>query len=259
MHPLINIAFQAARSASKYIVRALDRLDNLTINEKQRNDFVTDIDKQSEQEIIHHIQKAYPDHAIICEECGSLCTKPSDYTWIIDPLDGTANFIHGYPHFAISIAVKHKSGIEHGLIYDPVRQELFTATRGDGAFMNDRRIRVSKRPTFHGTLIGTGFGHGHPENLPTHMKIFSNIMPQVAGIRRSGSAALDFAYVAAGRIDGFWEFNLAAWDIAAGSLLVREAGGFVSDIDGKDTFLESGNVVAGNPKVYQLLLNEMKK
>jgi myo-inositol-1(or 4)-monophosphatase len=256
MHPIINIATTAARNATKIILRSLDKLDSISIAEKKPNDFVTEIDQQVEQEIIQTIFKAYPEHAILAEESG--VTGDSDYVWIIDPIDGTLNFMHGHPHFSIAIAVKHKNKIEHGLIYDPLRDELFHATRGAGAFLNNRRIRVSTRKTFAGASIGTGYGHKHPENLPHYLAILGAMLPQAAGIRRSGSAALDFAYVACGRIDGFWEFNLAPWDIAAGSLIVKEAGGLVGDFNGEEHYLETGNVLAGNPKIFKLLLQTVK-
>jgi len=256
MNPLINIATKAARNASKIIVRATDRLDTLKITEKSKNDFVTEIDEQVEQEIINVILDAYPDHAILGEESGS--TGNSDYTWIIDPIDGTTNFIHGHPHFCISIAVQYKDSIEHGLIYDPLRQELFTATRGSGAFLNDRRIRVTQHKQLSGALIATGFGQKNLKDIELYLKIFTAVMPQAAGIRRSGSAALDFAYVACGRLDGFWEMHLAPWDMAAGSLLVKEAGGIVGDFQGKNGFLTSGNVIAGNTSLFNGLLEVIK-
>jgi myo-inositol-1(or 4)-monophosphatase len=252
MHPLINIAIKAARSASKLIVQALDKLDTISIHEKNHNDFVTEIDKLSELEIINTIHKAYPNHAILSEESGK--SGENEYTWIIDPLDGTTNFIHGMPHFSISIAVKFNESLEHGVIFDPLRQEFFIASRGYGAFLNDHRIRVSKRSHLDGALVGTGFGMRDPNNLQLHVKALTALLPRAAGIRRSGSAALDFAYVACGRLDCFWELNLAPWDIAAGALIVKEAGGFVTDINDKNTFLESGNVLAGNPKIHHELV-----
>lgn len=251
MHPLINIAIKAARSASKTILRAYDRLDTIKVSEKNPNDFVTETDQQVEQEIISTILDAYPDHAILGEESGKSGT--SDYTWIIDPIDGTTNFFHGHPHFCISIGIQYKNTIEHGLIYDPLRQELFTATRGAGAFLNDRRIRVAQRKQLAGSIIASGFGNKSIKNIDTYLKIFAAILPQAAGTRRSGSAALDFAYVACGRIDGFWEMNLAPWDIAAGSLIVKEAGGIVDDFDGAGKYMATGNVIAGNANIFNLI------
>lgn len=257
MHPIMNIATQAARAASKIILRYLDKLDTINIAEKGPHNFVTEVDQKSEAEIIKTIHKAYPDHAIFAEESG--VTGSNDYTWIIDPIDGTTNFIHGLPHFCISIAVRYKNKIEHGLIYDPIRDELFHATRGAGAHLNNRRIRVSTRKTFTNTLIGTGLGYRHPEVLPHHLAIIEKLSLQTAGIRRSGSAALDFAYVAAGRIDGLWEFKLAPWDMAAGAVIVKEAGGIVGDFAGKDNFLETGNVIAANIKLFKLLVTTVHK
>ncbi|EKE01932.1 MAG: myo-inositol-1(or 4)-monophosphatase [uncultured bacterium] len=256
MHPLMNIAIKAARSASKTILRATDRLDTIKITEKNHNDFVTDIDQQAEQEIINTIHNAYPDHAIFGEESGK--SGESEYTWIIDPIDGTTNFLHGHPHFCISIGVQFKNIIEHGLIYDPLRQELFTATRGTGAFLNDRRMRVAQRKQFAGSVIASGFGNKTIKNIDIYLKILAAILPQAAGTRRSGSAALDFAYVACGRIDGFWEMNLAPWDMAAGSLIVKEAGGIVDEFSGNGNFMETGNVIAGNQHIFNLISQIVK-
>lgn len=245
IHPLINIATKAARSASKIILRAYDRLDTIQITSKGHNDFVTDIDKQSEQEIIRIIHESYPDHAILGEEGGTIGS--SDYTWIIDPIDGTVNFLHGHPHFCISIGVKYKDRIEHGLIYDPLRQELFSATYGSGAFLNNRRIRVSQQKQVLGSLIATCFAHKNNQDLESFLKILAIISPQAAGFRRSGSAALDLAYLASGRVDGLCGMNLATWDMVAGVLIVQEAGGVVTDFFGKNNYFTSGNIIAGNP------------
>ncbi len=252
MHPLLTIAVRAARSAGNIILRASTRLDLVKKIEKQPNDFVTDIDQLAEREIIQHIRYLYPHHGILAEEGGYI--RGDDYVWIIDPIDGTTNFLHGFPHFSVSIAVQYKGRIEHGVIYDPVRQELFTATRGSGAFLNDHRIRVSPQRQLAGSLIGTGFPFRHHELLDIYLETFKKISVEVAGIRRAGSAALDLAYVACARLDGFWEFKLSPWDIAAGAILIREAGGLISDFNGAETFLESGNVVAGTPKVFKGLL-----
>jgi len=252
MHPLINIATKAARSASKIILRATDRLDTIQIMEKSHNEFVTDIDKQAEQEIIRIIHESYPDHAILGEESGA--SGSSDYTWLIDPIDGTTNFFHGHPNFCISIGIKYKDRIEHGLIYDPLRQELFTATFGAGAFLNDRRIRVAERKQLAGSSIGTGFSNKNIKSIESYLKILAAILPQAARIRFTGSAALDCVYVACGRIDGFWGMNLAPWDIAAGTLIIQEAGGIVTDFDGKNDFMKTGNVIAGNQNISKILL-----
>lgn len=254
--PIINIAIEAARAGGHIITRALKRPDLMKITEKRANDFVTEVDEKVEREIIHHIKKAYPNHSILAEESGeTVGATDSEYQWVIDPIDGTRNFIHGFPHYAISIAVMHKGRVEHGLIYDPNRQEYFTATRGKGAMLNDRRIRVSTRKQLEDCLLGTGFAyrHSNPDNqFP--VKILSALMPASGDIRRAGAATLDMAYVACGRLDGFWELGLKIWDIAAGTLLIKEAGGLVTDPEGGDTHLKTGNVVAGNPAVIKQML-----
>lgn len=256
MHPLMNIAIKAVRNASKIILRATDRLDKIKVSEKQQNDFVTETDQQVEQEIINVIHDAYPDHAILGEESGK--SGESDYTWIIDPIDGTTNFIHGVPHFCTAVAVQFKNVIEHGLIYDVLRQELFTATRGDGAFLNDRRIRVAQRKHLVGSIIASSFGNKSLKDIDTYLKILTTILPHAAGTRRSGSSALDLAYLAAGRIDGVWQMNLAPWNITAGSLIVKEAGGIVSDSEGNANYMTTGNLVAGNSHILNLLLQIIK-
>lgn len=252
MHPLLNIAIQAARQASKTLLRSMDRLDVIEINRKARNDFVTEVDRRSEHEIIQVIRKAYPDHAILGEESGFL--EGNETCWIIDPLDGTTNYIHGFPHFAISIGVKNGEQLEAGVIYDPVRNELFSAARGKGATVNDRRMRVSPVKKLEDALMGTGFPHREIEHVQPFLKILSNIYPQCAGIRRAGSAALDLAYVAAGRLDGFWESHLKEWDMAAGVLMIQEAGGTVSDFEGGQTHLKKGDIIASNPKIHKEIL-----
>lgn len=252
LHPMLNIAIQAARSASRVILRYVDQLDKVAVTEKSQNDFVTQIDTLSEEIIITEIQKAYPHHAILAEESGH-DKKNHDYCWIIDPLDGTRNFMHGYPQFAISIALSKKNVIELGLIYDPIRQELFTATRGQGAYLNSRRMRISSIHKIEKALIGTGFPFRNKDNIKPYLKSFENVLTHCGDIRRAGSAALDLAYVACGRLDGFWEANLQIWDIAAGSLMIKEAGGFVSDFQGQENYLESGNILAGNVKIYKEL------
>jgi myo-inositol-1(or 4)-monophosphatase len=256
MHPQLNIALRAARSASAVIVRSIQRLDTLQITEKQQHDFATEVDRQSEQIIIDTIRQAYPRHGILAEESGK--HSGDETVWIIDPLDGTTNYIHGLPHFAVSIAIQHKGRIEHGLIFDPIRQETFIASRGEGARLNDRRIRVSNRTGLPDSLLGTGFPFREFAFLGPYLNILKTLIPAVAGIRRAGSAALDLAYVAAGRLDGFWEFGLAPWDIAAGALLIQEAGGFVSDCQGGEDYLHSGNIVAGAPKVFKPLLQTVR-
>ncbi len=256
MEPMINIALRAARKVGEQIVRASDELDRLDVKSKSANDFVSDVDVAAEKEITYHLRKAYPDHAILGEEGGLDGDENAEYLWIIDPLDGTTNFIRGIPHYAISIACLHKGKLEHAVVVDPVRREEFTASRGRGAQLNGRRLRVSALPSLDGALLGTGipFRNRDQEKLPQYCKSLEVLAGQTAGIRRAGAASLDLAYVAAGRFDGFWEIGLAKWDIAAGALLVREAGGLVGDLDGSDNYLESGNIVCGNPKVFKSIL-----
>jgi len=258
---MLTIALRAARKAGELIERALERVDLVAIEEKDRNDFVTEIDKAAEKEIIYHLRKAYPEHTIIGEEGGTHIGKTPDYEWVIDPLDGTTNFIHGMPHFAVSIACRHKGQTEHAVVYDPVKREEFTASRGRGAALNGRRIRVSSRKSLDGALIGTGipFSGYSLQHISAYLAALQEIAGQTAGIRRPGSAALDLAYVAAGRFDAFWEMNLQPWDIAAGLLLVKEAGGLVSDFNGGNDFYETGNVVCGTPKVFKPILQSVAK
>lgn len=258
MHPFLNIAIQAARAASRSILHFYDRLDEVQVTEKAKNDLVTQVDKLSEDIIIEHIHKAYPKHSILGEESG-LEQNQDEYTWIIDPIDGTKNFVNGFPHFCISIAVKKGDTLEIGLVYDPIRQELFTATRGKGAQLNNKRIRVADTKKMENALIGTGFPFRHEEALQQYLKTFTKVLPQVSDIRRAGAAALDLAYVACGRLDGFWEPLLKTWDIAAGALLIQEAGGVITDFDGKRNFLQSGDVVCGNIHLHPGLLTLIKQ
>ncbi|WP_299769432.1 inositol monophosphatase family protein [uncultured Pseudoteredinibacter sp.] len=261
MEPMLTIALRAARKAGELIERALERVDVVAFEEKGRNDFVTEIDQASEKEIIYHLRKAYPDHTIRGEETGLSVGENSDYEWIIDPLDGTTNFIHGIPHFAVSIACKYKGQIEHAVVLNPITREEFTASRGRGAALNGRRIRVSSRKGMDGALIGTGIPfNGYAfEHMTPYLAAMHEIAGQTAGIRRPGAASLDLAYVAAGRFDGFWEMNLQEWDIAAGVLLVKEAGGLVSDFKGGNSFMDSGNILCGTPKVFKPLLQIVGK
>lgn len=235
-----------------------DRLDEVKVTHKAKNDVVTEVDKICEREIIEHIKKAYPRHSILGEESGFDKNK-DDYCWIIDPLDGTANFVNGLPHFCISIAVKKGDQLEIGCIYDPLRQELFTATRGKGAQLNSKRIRVSDATKLEGCLVGTGFPFRYPDYLPTYFKMFEHILPEVSDIRRAGSAALDLAYVACGRLDCYWEAFLKPWDIAAGALIVKEAGGVITDFNEAQEFLHNGEVVAGSIKTQTALLNQVRQ
>ena len=252
MHPMLNIAVKAARRAGAIINRAAQDLDALTVSTKRHNDFVTEVDQAAEQAVIQVLLKAFPDHAILAEESGA--QGKSDYVWIIDPLDGTTNFIHGFPQYCVSIGLRHKGTLTQAVIYDPGRNELFTATRGHGAYLNDRRMRVSKRAQLDDALIGTGYPFREMAHIDAYLPALRKIMGQTAGVRRAGAAALDLAYVAAGRLDGFWEMGLAPWDMAAGCLLILEAGGLVSDFNGDGNYLDSGNVVTGTPKVFAPLL-----
>jgi myo-inositol-1(or 4)-monophosphatase len=258
MHPMLNTAVKAARRAGSVIMRGSRDLDILAVSKKRHNDFVTEVDKAAEAEIIEVLHKAYPNHAILAEESGaSGAASDAEFKWIIDPLDGTTNFIHGFPQFCVSIGLMHKGVITQGVIFDPTRNELFTATRGAGAFLNDRRIRVSKRIRLTESLIGTGFPFRDMAHLEQYIAMFRDITKSALGIRRAGAAALDLAYVACGRLDAFWEIGLAPWDMAAGSLLLTEAGGLIGDLTGESGYLESGNVVGGNPKVFVQLLQAL--
>jgi len=256
MEPMVNIALRAARKAGEQIVRASDDLDRIEVTAKGRNDFVSEVDRAAEREIAYQLRKAYPDHAILGEEGGLQGDEDADYRWVIDPLDGTTNFLRGIPHYAVSIACLYKGKVEHAVIVDPVRREEFTASRGRGAALNGRRIRVSDRASLDGALLGTGipFRNHCDELLGPYAKSIEVLAGQCAGIRRAGAASLDLAYVAAGRLDAFWEKGLAIWDIAAGALLVREAGGLISDFNGADKHLENGDVVCGNPKYFKAVL-----
>ncbi|HEY6130889.1 MAG TPA: inositol monophosphatase family protein [Halioglobus sp.] len=260
MEPMINIALRAARKAGENIVRASDELHRFEVKAKGVNNFVTEVDINAEREIVYHLQKAYPDHAILGEESGLIGNKDAEYRWIIDPLDGTTNFIRGIPHYAVSIACMYRGKIEHAVIVDPVRQEEFTASRGRGAQLNGHRIRVSDLASLDGALLGTGipFKDHCDDKLAPYSKSLEILASQCAGIRRAGAASLDLAYVAAGRLDAFWEIGLAEWDIAAGVLLVREAGGLVADVDASDNYLDTGNIVCGNPKCFKAVLQVVK-
>jgi myo-inositol-1(or 4)-monophosphatase len=253
---MLNVAVRAARSAGNLIVRYLDRIDTLHVEDKGRNDFVSEVDRMSEQEIVRILRRAYPSHGILAEE-GS-AHSGDEYLWVIDPLDGTTNFLHGFPVFAVSIALKHRGQLYQGVVYDPLRVEIFTASRGAGALLNDRRLRIARRSGLQGALLGTGFPFRQHHNIDTFLAIFKELFVQSEGIRRAGSATLDLAYVAAGRLDGFWEMGLAEWDMAAGALLIQEAGGIVTDFGGGDDFLATGNLIAGAPKVHEAILKTLR-
>mgnify|MGYP001465361264 CR=1 FL=1 len=257
MHPALNIAIKAARRAGQVINRASNDIDLLKVTVKQTNDFVTEVDRAAEAAIIEILQEAYPGYGILAEESGETAGKgkrDAEYQWIIDPLDGTTNFIHGFPQYAVSIALAKNGVVEQGVVFDPTRNDLFTASKGAGAFLNERRIRVSKCLKLQNALIGTGFPYRMFENIDAYLAIFKELAEKSAGMRRPGAAALDLAYVAAGRYDGFWEFGLSPWDMAAGTLLITEAGGLVSDLNGESNYLQSGNVIAGSPKIFAQLM-----
>jgi myo-inositol-1(or 4)-monophosphatase len=255
MHPMLTTAVKAARKAGSIITRSSVDLDRLTVHRKQHNDFVTEVDHAAEEAIISTLREAYPSHAFLGEESGaSKAAEGAEFLWIIDPLDGTTNFLHGFPQYCVSIALRHKGVLQQAVIYDPNRNELFTATRGAGAFLNDRRIRASATDKFEDALVATGFPFREFAHFEEYMRMFGEVTRRCAGVRRPGAAALDLAWVACGRVDGFWEMGLSPWDMAAGALLVREAGGLVGDFTGSEGFLESGRIVAANSKVFSALL-----
>lgn len=256
---MLNTATAAALKAGKYIHQQTERLDQLTIESKELNDFVSDVDRTVEADIIGALQRAYPDHGFLGEESDEIINPDADYQWIIDPLDGTTNFLRGVPHFAVSIALTYKGRLEQAVIYDPIRDELFTASRGDGARLNNKRIRVGSRRSMSGALLSTGipYRESHMQYLDTYLETVKALLPGTAGVRRQGAASLDLAYVAAGRYDGFWEFDLKPWDIAAGLLIIQEAGGLSSDMQGGNTQMQTGNVVAGSPKVFKEMLQRL--
>ena len=256
MRPTTNIAVRAARQAGKLLLRYYGQVDAKSVSEKGRNDFVSEVDRAAEAAILEVIRKAYPHHAILAEESGE--TAGNEFQWIIDPLDGTTNYLHGFPQFSVSIGLRHRGQLESAVVYDPMREEMYTADRGGGAFLNDRRIRVTQRKDLHGALLGTGIPFRDQRHLDVYLAMMKALIRDTAGIRRPGSAALDFAYLAAGRVDGFWELGLSPWDFAAGVLLVREAGGCVTDLGGGERFFETGNVVAGGLKVHQAMLREIE-
>ncbi len=253
---MTNIAIRAARAAGKLQMQYFSRLEALQVQTKGQNDFVTEVDRASEQQIITILRDAYPSHAILAEESGN--QKGDSYQWIIDPLDGTTNYLHGFPQFAVSIACAHKGELICGVVYDPFKEEMFVASKGDGARLNDRRIRVTDRKGLNGALIGTGFPFRDHSHLDLYTEMFKDMIRETAGLRRPGSAALDLAYVAAGRMDGFWELGLSQWDFAAGALLVREAGGTITDLAGGDRYMQCGNLAAGNIKVHGAMLKLLR-
>ena len=255
LHPMLNVAVKAARTAGALINRASMDLDLIKVTTKSANDFVTEVDQMAERAIIEVLLTAYPGHGILAEESGrEHGAKDSDYLWIIDPLDGTTNFIHGFPVYAVSIALAFRGQVQQAVVYDPTRNDMFYASKGRGAFLNDKRLRVSKRNRMAECLIGTGFPFRKGDNFKRYVQMFEAVMQNCAGLRRPGAAALDLCYVAAGYYDGFFETGLSPWDVAAGSLLITEAGGLIGNFTGEADFMYQREVVAGNPKIYGQLV-----
>lgn len=256
MQPLLNIAVSAARQAGDIIVRHMAKREHLQVTAKGNEDYFSEVDVKAEEAIISTILKAHPQHGILAEESGEH-NADAESVWIIDPLDGTTNYLHGFPFFSISIALRVKNRMEHAVVYDPLHHECFTASRGGGARLNDTRIRVSRQTRLNASLLSTGFPFRNPALSKQYLSSFEAMTGKCAGIRRTGSAALDLAYVAAGRLDGFWEFGLKPWDIAAGALLIREAGGLVGDMEGGEDYMKQGKLVAGTPKIFKSLLQTL--
>ncbi|MEA1064327.1 inositol-1-monophosphatase [Erwinia sp. HR93] len=259
MHPMLNIAIRAARKAGNFIAKNYETPDAVETSQKGSNDFVTNIDKGAERIIIETIHKSYPQHSIISEEAGELPGEDLDVQWVIDPLDGTTNFVKRLPHFAVSIAVRIKGRTEVAVVYDPMRNELFSAVRGQGAQLNGYRLRGSSARDLEGTVLATGFPFKAKQHSAAYMATVTKFFTRCADFRRTGSAALDLAWLAAGRVDGYFEIGLRPWDFAAGELLVREAGGLVCDFTGGHNYLTSGNIVAGNPRVVKNMLADMRE
>ncbi|MBL0727043.1 inositol monophosphatase family protein [Piscinibacter sp. HJYY11] len=256
LHPMLNVAIKAARTAGTIINRASLDLDVLKVSTKSANDFVTEVDQRAEEAIIETLLAAYPGHGILAEESGRTHgAKNSEYVWIIDPLDGTTNFIHGFPVYAVSIALAYRDQVQQAVVYDPTRNDLFYASKGRGAFLNDKRLRVSKRTRLSDSLVGTGFPFRKGDNFQRYIKMFSEVMQSCAGVRRPGAAALDLCYVAAGYYDAFFETGLNPWDIAAASLIITEAGGLIGNFTGEADFMYQREVVAGNPKIYAQMVS----
>ncbi|MGZ5651586.1 MAG: inositol monophosphatase family protein [Usitatibacter sp.] len=253
MHPMLNTAVKAARKAGSIITRSSSDLDKLTVRRKQQNDFVSEVDQAAEDVIISMLREAYPDHGFLAEE-SCYRDRDAEFLWVIDPLDGTTNFLHGFPQYCVSIGLLHKGVPNQAVIFDPNRNELFTASKGVGAYLNDRRIRVSRADKIEDALVGTGFPFKEKTHIDDYLRMLRNVMATCQGVRRPGAAALDLAWVACGRIDAFWEIGLSPWDMAAGALLVREAGGLVGDLAGEDRYLDSGRIVAANGKIFASML-----
>ncbi|WP_020396551.1 inositol monophosphatase family protein [Thiolinea disciformis] len=257
MHPMLNIATRTARQAGEMIRRYAGEVDKLRIHHKADNDFVTEVDRQVEREIVFALKRAYPDHAILGEEGSTHGSDDAEYQWVIDPLDGTTNFLYGLQHFSVSIGLKQKGRPFLGVVFDPVRDEMFAAVRGEGATLNNRKLRVSARPGLQNALLATGVPFRTNQNLDLYLDTMRALLPSTAGVRRMGSAALDLAYVACGRFDGFWEFGLKEWDMAAGIVLVQEAGGLTTDLQGGNNHWNTGDILAGSPKVYKEMLQRL--
>ena len=257
MHPILNIAVRAARRAGSIINRAALDSGGLRVTSKRAKDFVTQVDHAAEEAIIDIVSKAYPEHGFLAEESGA-AKSDAEFIWIIDPLDGTTNFIHGFPQYCVSIGIQQRGALAHAVIYDPTKNELFTASKGRGAFLNDRRIRVTALARLGDALIGTGFPFKEVTRLELYMRQLGTMMKTCAGVRRAGAAALDLAYVACGRLDGFWELGLSPWDMAAGALLIQEAGGLVGDLQGEQTYLQSGDIAAATPKIFAAFLESLR-
>ena len=262
MHPMLNVAVKAARRAGNIINRASLNSEKIQVSRKQHNDFVTEVDQAAEAAIIETLKEAYPDHGFLAEEMGEVPAQSTPdkphYQWIIDPLDGTTNFIHGFPQYAVSIALAVDGVTQQAVVYDPTRDELFTASKGAGAYLNNRRIRVAGRIRMSEALIATGFPYREDQDVETYLKIFAQMTRQCAGLRRPGAASLDLAYVACGRVDGFFEQGLKPWDMAAGALLITESGGLVGNYAGEDQYLNTGEIMAANPRIFAQMVNNLK-
>ncbi|ANU82823.1 inositol monophosphatase [Aggregatibacter actinomycetemcomitans] len=258
MNPMLNIAIRAARKAGNIIAKNYERRDDIETMEKSKNDYVTNVDKASEAAIIEVIKKSYPEHTIITEESGALEGSDNDVQWVIDPLDGTTNFVKGLPYFAVSIAIRVKGRTEVGVVYDPILNELFTAVRGEGAKLNELRLRVENKRDLNGAILATGFPFKQTKYMPMQFNMMQSLIADVADFRRAGSAALDLCYVAAGRVDGYFEYGIKAWDVAAGDLIVREAGGIVTDYNAGHAYLKCGHIVAAAPRVLKEILGKIQ-
>jgi myo-inositol-1(or 4)-monophosphatase len=262
MHPMLNVAVKAARRAGNIINRASLSSDKIQVTRKQHNDFVTEVDQAAESAIIDTLKDAYPDHGFLAEETGEVVSSSAEgqpnHVWIIDPLDGTTNFIHGFPQYAVSIALAVDGVTQQAVVYDPTRDELFTATRGAGAYVNNRRLRVAGRTKMSEALIATGFPYREDQDVEAYLEIFAQMTRQCAGLRRPGAASLDLAYVAAGRVDGFFEQGLKPWDMAAGALLITEAGGLVGNYAGEESYLNTGEIMAANPRIYGQMVTVLR-